>query len=369
MVRLATCWISSASARAVATRSGSRDRSQTDKLNARREPVRNRGGYSNRQTRFSGASRTGEAQQPNVRPEQQLGGFRHLLFSSDERSARDWQIVALPGNLRRGQLTAIRQVKGISCREMIWLRRALDHLGSEQVPAPRHSLEQLLAAIIQCATQLEGTLHQRIVGNEGIGPHRLHQFLLADQPSRVFHQVLEGFIDLGAKLDLLSRLEHTPPCDVQRELAELIVQGTRLQVCSRFRKARQLVRPDFRLFFGVVSLLLVLMLVTLHLLGEAQHSVARSSRATGRRRSTERILAKCGCREAVGNSATKMSTDPQKEISPMSTTQIPTIDMKVRQFATQFQYSMIALVLMSVCPLRALAQDGHSHTPTAQQTN
>jgi hypothetical protein len=27
---------------------------------------------------------------------------------------------------------------------------------------------------------------------------------------------------------------------------------------------------------------------------------------------------------------------------------------------------MIALVLMSVYPLRALAQDGHSHTPTAQ---
>jgi hypothetical protein len=32
----------------------------------------------------------------------------------------------------------------------------------------------------------------------------------------------------------------------------------------------------------------------------------------------------------------------------------------------QFQYSMMALVLMSVCPSRALAQDGHSHTLTAQ---
>ena len=38
--------------------------------------------------------------------------------------------------------------------------------------------------------------------------------------------------------------------------------------------------------------------------------------------------------------------------------------MKVRQFATQFQYSMIALVLMSVGPLRARVQDGHSHTLT-----
>ena len=50
----------------------------------------------------------------------------------------------------------------------------------------------------------------------------------------------------------------------------------------------------------------------------------------------------------------------------MSTAQITTLDMKCRQFATQFQCSMIALVLMSVCPLRALAQHTPSHTPTTQ---
>lgn len=47
----------------------------------------------------------------------------------------------------------------------------------------------------------------------------------------------------------------------------------------------------------------------------------------------------------------------------MNTAQIP---MKVRQFAAQLQYSMIALVLMSVGPWSALAQDGHSHTQTPQ---
>ena len=51
----------------------------------------------------------------------------------------------------------------------------------------------------------------------------------------------------------------------------------------------------------------------------------------------------------------------------MSTAQIPTINMTIRQFARRFQYSMIALVLMSVCPLRALAQDGHTHALTQQQ--
>jgi hypothetical protein len=48
----------------------------------------------------------------------------------------------------------------------------------------------------------------------------------------------------------------------------------------------------------------------------------------------------------------------------MNTSQMPT--MKVRKFATQFQYSMIALVLLSACPGRALAQNVHSHTVTAQ---
>jgi hypothetical protein len=39
-----------------------------------------------------------------------------------------------------------------------------------------------------------------------------------------------------------------------------------------------------------------------------------------------------------------------------------TINLKVRRFARQFQFSMIALVLIGVCPSHALAQDGHSHT-------
>src|SRR5438876_4659483 len=44
-----------------------------------------------------------------------------------------------------------------------------------------------------------------------------------------------------------------------------------------------------------------------------------------------------------------------------------TINMKVKRFGTQFQYSMIALVLVNVGPSRALAQDGHSHTQTPQK--
>ena len=48
----------------------------------------------------------------------------------------------------------------------------------------------------------------------------------------------------------------------------------------------------------------------------------------------------------------------------MSNAVLPT--MRIKQFATQFQYSAIALVLMSVCPIGALAQGVHFHMPTAQ---
>jgi hypothetical protein len=38
----------------------------------------------------------------------------------------------------------------------------------------------------------------------------------------MFYQIFKGFIDLGAKLDRLFRFEHTPPGNVQRELAKSI---------------------------------------------------------------------------------------------------------------------------------------------------
>ena len=51
----------------------------------------------------------------------------------------------------------------------------------------------------------------------------------------------------------------------------------------------------------------------------------------------------------------------------MSRLQVPAINTKVRRFATRFQYPVMALVLMYVCPSRALAQDDHSQPPTTQQ--
>ncbi|MGC2111116.1 MAG: hypothetical protein WA655_16490 [Candidatus Korobacteraceae bacterium] len=41
------------------------------------------------------------------------------------------------------------------------------------------------------------------------------------------------------------------------------------------------------------------------------------------------------------------------------------LDLKLKQFATLLKYFMIALVLAGLGPLRALAQEDHSHTATA----
>jgi hypothetical protein len=40
-----------------------------------------------------------------------------------------------------------------------------------------------------------------------------------------------------------------------------------------------------------------------------------------------------------------------------------TVPMKVRQSVTRFQYSMMALVLVSACSTTAMAQSGHEHMP------
>ena len=51
----------------------------------------------------------------------------------------------------------------------------------------------------------------------------------------------------------------------------------------------------------------------------------------------------------------------------MNVSKFPTINMNVRRFAAQIQYSLIALVLTNVCLPRAMAQDEHSHTKPAEQ--
>jgi hypothetical protein len=52
----------------------------------------------------------------------------------------------------------------------------------------------------------------------------------------------------------------------------------------------------------------------------------------------------------------------------MNTTQMAAIEMKIKQTGKHFQQSMLGLVLMSLCPLGALAQTGHAHAAAQEQT-
>ena len=146
---------------------------------------------------------------------------------------------------------------------MVLRRGGFSYGPGEQVAAARHSLQEFLGAIFQSTAQFDGTLHERIVGDEGVGPHGLDQFLFADQPSRVLHQVFESFIDLWAKLDLLAALEQTSLRYVQRELAE---SGRLADSIPRVLRLPQsgLGMLIFWLFFGVLSLLQALAFASLH---------------------------------------------------------------------------------------------------------
>src|SRR5690242_3238415 len=56
-----------------------------------------------------------------------------------------------------------------------------------------------------------------------------------------------------------------------------------------------------------------------------------------------------------------------KETTLMHTFPFFPINMKVRRFTAQLRYSAIALILINAYSSRALAQNPHSHTPTAEQ--
>src|SRR5262245_38360909 len=52
----------------------------------------------------------------------------------------------------------------------------------------------------------------------------------------------------------------------------------------------------------------------------------------------------------------------------MNAMQFPTINRNFSRFGMRIPYSlMIALAMANVCPSRAVAQDGHTHTQTSQQ--
>ena len=161
------------------------------------------------QARLSCTSYAGYGQQSNIGLLQKADGFVNLAFASDQRgsgrgevdvSARQSCSRRCPGDIVRGR-----------CYQSV-----------KYIPAAGYRFEQLLVVVVQCAPQFDGALHQGIVGDEGIRPHRLDQFLFGDQPPGVLHQVFQGFEDLRAKPDLGAVFENTSSRHIQQEPAESV---------------------------------------------------------------------------------------------------------------------------------------------------
>jgi hypothetical protein len=129
----------------------------------------------------------------------------------------------------------------------------------------------------------------------------------------VFHQIFESFIDLWPKLDFLSVLEYRRLCDVQRELAELIDQGRQFQSLPAFDKAARLRIRDFRLFFGLLSLLLAFEVANLYSRGNAPHSTPGPSEAKREKTFYKTDSNKVASPRRSTKQQREMSTGPKKE--------------------------------------------------------
>jgi hypothetical protein len=55
-----------------------------------------------------------------------------------------------------------------------------------------------------------------------------------------------------------------------------------------------------------------------------------------------------------------------KETESMSKTEIPTFSTRFRHLTARFHCIVIGLATLGICHLNALAQDGHTHTPSSQ---
>ena len=83
--------------------------------------------------------------------------------------------------------------------------------------------------VIECATQFNHALHQRIVGNEGFRPDCLNQLFLGDQTTRIFNQKLQSLVNFGAQPDLFAVFKNTAARDVQGKVAESVCWEALLQ--------------------------------------------------------------------------------------------------------------------------------------------
>ena len=70
------------------------------------------------------------------------------------------------------------------------------------------------------STKLHQTLHERIVGDERVGPEGLDELVFGHQSVAVLDQVLEGFEHLGPKLHFLRAPPKATPVQIEGELLE-----------------------------------------------------------------------------------------------------------------------------------------------------
>ena len=207
----------------------------------------------------------------------------------------------------------------------------------KRYPASRHCFDQLLIAIFESPAQLDGALHQGIIGDETVRPDGLYELLFADQATWVLYQVFQRIVNLWTKPDLLPRLQQASPLHVERKRAKTIDEWIACQVSA------SPAQPEHRLswFFGVSSALFRYASTPSSYLG-LEVKTQRFRQASGRTEpEADRQLlgfskAAKAARSRVVTTGTDEIRSEQGDIE-MSTAQVPTLDMnKLNAFIGQF---------------------------------
>ena len=101
------------------------------------------------------------------------------------------------------------------------------NLRIKNIATARHGLDVALRIAAENLTDLDQTLDQRIISHRRVRPDGAHQFLLADEAARVFHEVGQCLERFRAKLQMLAFSHQATTGKIESESVEHVIAMNR----------------------------------------------------------------------------------------------------------------------------------------------
>src|SRR5262245_14643569 len=91
----------------------------------------------------------------------------------------------------------------------------------QDISAPGHRFDQAVILIAELGAQFPNALHQGVVRNRHVSPHRIEQLLFGNKTPDVSSKVAEHFERLGPKRNVLSTHANTASAKIESEAVEI----------------------------------------------------------------------------------------------------------------------------------------------------